>query len=65
LGDFPLPRKLVIRTLTDDARPEHTSTLRWNLAPSYNDEAFIFDPPADAQRIALRDLNADGTKKDK
>jgi hypothetical protein len=63
LGDFPLPRKLVIRTLTDDARPEHTSILKWNLAPSYNDEAFTFDPPDDAKRIALRDLNADGTKK--
>jgi hypothetical protein len=32
LGDFPLPKKFVIRTLTDDARPQHTSTLTWNLA---------------------------------
>ena len=24
LGDFPLPRKLVIRTLTDDAKPQHS-----------------------------------------
>jgi hypothetical protein len=63
LGDFPLPRKLVIRTLTDDARPQHTSNLVWNLAPSYNDAAFTFDPPADAQRVLLKDLNADATKK--
>jgi hypothetical protein len=62
LGDFPLPRKYVIRTLTDDARPEHTSTLVWNLAPSYNEAAFTFDPPPDAERIPLRDLNADATK---
>ena len=63
LGDYPLPRKYVIRTLTDDARPQHTSNLVWNLAPSYNEAAFTFDPPAGALRIALKDINADGTKK--
>jgi hypothetical protein len=62
LGDFPLPRKFAIRTLTDEARPLHVATLTWNLAPSYNEAAFIFDPPEGAQRIALRDLNADGTQ---
>jgi hypothetical protein len=62
LGDFPLPKKFVIRTLTDDARPQHTSTLTWNLAPSYNEAAFTFDPPAGAERIPLKDLNADTTK---
>jgi hypothetical protein len=63
LGDFPLPKKFVIRTLTDDARPEHTSTLTWNLTPSYNDATFTFDPPLGAERIPLKDLNADTTKK--
>jgi len=62
LGDFPLPKKFVIRTLTDDARPQHTSTLTWNLAPSYNEAAFTFDPPPGAERIPLKDLNADTTK---
>jgi hypothetical protein len=62
LGDYPLPRKFVIRTLTDDARPQHTSNLVWNLAPSYNEAAFTFDPPADAQRIPLKNLNANGAK---
>jgi hypothetical protein len=56
LGEFPLPRKIVIRTLTDDARPQHTSILNWNLAPSYNAEAFTFDPPADAKRIPLENV---------
>jgi hypothetical protein len=63
LGAFPLPRKLVIRTLTDEARPEHTSVLTWNLAPSFNDAAFTFDPPADALRIAIKDISVDATKK--
>ena len=62
LGDYPLPRKFVIRTLTDDARPQHTSTLVWNLAPSYNEAAFTFDPPADARRIPLKQLNANDSK---
>jgi hypothetical protein len=63
LGEYPLPRKFVIRTLTDDARPQHSSNLVWNLAPSYNDAAFTFEPPAGALRIPLKDINADGTKK--
>ena len=63
LGDYPLPRKFVIRTLTDDARPQHTSNLVWNLAPSYNEAGFAFDPPAGALRIPLKDINADGTDK--
>jgi hypothetical protein len=63
LGDYPLPRKFVIRTLTDDARPQHTSNLVWNLAPSYNEAAFAFDPPAGALRIPLEDIHAVGTKK--
>jgi len=63
LGDFPLPRKFVIRTVTDDARPAHTSNLVWNLSPSYNEAAFAFDPPAGALRIALKNINGEGTKK--
>ena len=53
LGDYPLPLKFVIRTLSDEARPQHSDTLTWNLAPSFNDAAFVFDPPPDAQRILL------------
>ena len=52
-GDFPLPRKLVITTTTDPARPRFTSVMSWNLAPSFNDAAFTFDPPKDAKRIML------------
>jgi hypothetical protein len=65
LGEFPLPRKLVITTLTDDARPQHSDTLTWNLAPSFNDGAFAFDPPADAKRVILEGEKADATEKGK
>ena len=52
-GDFPLPRKVVISTLTDEARPEYTAVYTWNLAPSFNDTAFAFEAPKDAQQIKL------------
>ena len=65
LGDYPLPRRLVITTLTDEARPQHTITLAWNLAPSFNDAAFVFDPPPDAKRILFEGQTADDTKKGK
>ena len=52
-GDYPLPRKLVITTTTDLARPRFTSVMDWNLAPSFNDAAFAFVPPKDAKRIVL------------
>jgi hypothetical protein len=65
LGEFPLPRRLVITTLTDDARPQHSDTLAWNLAPSFNDGAFAFDPPPDAKRVILEGEKADATEKGK
>jgi hypothetical protein len=43
----------VITTTTEAERPQYTSVMTWNLAPSYNDAAFKFDPPADARKIAL------------
>ena len=52
-GDFPLPRRLVITTTTDEARPQHTAVYTWNLAPSFNDAAFTFDPPAGAGKVVL------------
>jgi hypothetical protein len=62
LGDYPLPLKFVIRTLSDEARPQHSDTLTWNLAPSFNDEAFVFDPPPDAQRILLAEQKPDANQ---
>lgn len=52
-GDYALPRRLVLTTLTDESRPQYTAVYTWNLAPSFNDAAFVFDPPKDAQKIAL------------
>jgi hypothetical protein len=55
-GEFPLPRKLVITTLTDEARPQHVSVYTWNLAPSLDSAAFTFVPPKDARKIPLTEV---------
>lgn len=61
LGDHPLPRRMVLTTTTDDARPEHTSVLKWNLAPSYSEDTFVFNPPADAKKIVFAEVK-EGSK---
>jgi hypothetical protein len=57
-GVNPLPRKMVLTTLTDEARPQHSSTLTWNLAPAYDDESFTFVPPKDVSKIVLKEYAA-------
>jgi hypothetical protein len=56
LGNFPLPRRLVITDMGDEARPQFASTMNWNLAPSFNDGAFTFEPTADAKKITIQEL---------
>jgi hypothetical protein len=58
LGDYPLPRKLILITKDEEAQPRFTEVLTWNLAPSFNDDAFFFDPPQGAQRIAIAEVPA-------
>jgi hypothetical protein len=53
LGDYPLPRRLVATTTTDEARPQFTARYDWNLAPSFDAAAFTFVPPTDAKRIVF------------
>ena len=57
-GDNALPRKLVITTKTDEARPQTAAVYVWNLAPSFNDAAFTFDPPAGAGKVVLAEIKA-------
>ena len=57
-GDYPLPRKLVLTTVDDKARPRYSQVLTWNLAPSFDDATFTFEPPKDARKIAIAEVNA-------
>jgi hypothetical protein len=59
-GDHPLPRKLVLTTLTDEARPQYTSILTWNLTPSYNEATFNFNPPEGARKIVFAAAKTEG-----
>src|SRR5262249_30311261 len=59
-GDFPLPRKLVITTTTDDARPQHESQYTWTLAPSFSQDAFAFVAPPDAKKITFAEVVTPG-----
>jgi hypothetical protein len=56
LGDNPLPRKIVITTKTDEARPQHTAVYTWNLAPSFNEGAFKFEPPPGAGKVPMAQI---------
>jgi hypothetical protein len=56
MGDHPLPRKIVLTTMTDEARPQYMATFNWNLAPSFNDATFTFVPPQGVGRVVLGQL---------
>ena len=52
-GNTPLPRKLVITTTDETARPQYVASLKWNLTPAVSDAMFTFTPPQDASRIVF------------
>jgi len=58
-GDSPLPLKLVVTTTDDEAQPEYTSQLDWNLAPALADSMFTFKPPAKAYPIKIQERAAE------
>jgi len=55
-GPNPLPRRLVITTKTDEARPQHTAVYTWNLAPSFNEESFTFQPPPGTAKVPMAEV---------
>jgi hypothetical protein len=52
-GGKPLPRKLVVTSRADDARPQSVSLIDWNLKPTFTDAVFKFTPPAGAKAIEI------------
>jgi hypothetical protein len=57
-GDRPVPRKIVLTTTDDPARPEHSLEMTWNLDSRQEDSLFTFVPSPDSQEIAIADRNA-------
>jgi hypothetical protein len=52
-GAQPLPRKVAITDLTDEARPTYIARLTWNVNPTIAADAFTFRPTPDAKAIRL------------
>ena len=52
-GSRPLPRKVVITSRTDEARPQSVSLIDWNLKPTFKDTVFKFTPPKGASKIEI------------
>lgn len=48
-GDRPLPRKLVVTSRADEARPQSITYYKWNLNPKFGNTTFAFKPPAGAK----------------
>lgn len=55
-SDTPLPRKLAITTTEEEEQPQFVAVLTWNITPQLDDALFTFVPPADAQRIVIREV---------
>ena len=52
-GRQPLPRKIVITSRGDDARPQSVSVIDWTLKPAFTDAAFKFTPPRGSTKVEL------------
>jgi hypothetical protein len=52
-GDHPLPRKILLTTTDDAARPTREVTIAWNLDVKHEDSTFTFVPGKDSHAIAI------------
>lgn len=57
-GDKPLPRKLVITSTDDDAKPQYQAVFNWDTTAKVPASAFTFAPPKDARRINFAGMSA-------
>jgi len=52
-GNRPLPRKIVITSRADEARPQSVTYIDWNLKPTFTDAVFRFVPPKGVSKIDM------------
>jgi hypothetical protein len=57
-GDKPVPRKILITTTDDPARPQHSVVMAWRLDDKQPDSTFTFNPPKTAAQIDIQPNNA-------
>jgi hypothetical protein len=58
-GAQPLPRRLVLTTTDDPARPQYSVDLDWKVNEKPAKSVFVFTPPAGSHEVPMR--RADGT----
>lgn len=61
-GQRPLPRKLVITTTAEKARPQSSEVLEWDLSPQLGDDLFKFAPPPAAHKIDFETARQTGAR---
>jgi hypothetical protein len=49
----PLPRKIVITSRADEARPQSVHLIDWNLKPAFGETTFRFTPPKGASKVEI------------
>ncbi len=49
----PLPRKIVITSRADEARPQSVHLIDWNLKPAFSETTFRFTPPKGATQVEI------------
>lgn len=64
-GSEPLPRKFVITTTSDEARPEYEARLAWTLNPAHPANLFAYAPSPQDRRIAMASAAAGGAGGDR
>jgi hypothetical protein len=52
-GGKPLPRKIVITSRADEARPQSVHLIDWNLKPAFGESTFRFTPPQGATQVEI------------
>jgi hypothetical protein len=55
-GKNALPRKLIVTSTDIGERPQRRSILTWKPGVAPADAAFVFKPPKDARRIAVKEM---------
>lgn len=52
-GGKPLPRKIVITSRADEARPQSVHLIDWNLKPAFSESTFRFTPPQGTTQVEI------------
>jgi hypothetical protein len=57
-GERPLPRKMLVTSLSQVSQPQHSEVMTWDLSPKIDPAMFTFVPPEGANRIAIAEKKA-------